>query len=173
MKIDVYAMPFTAVNSNEIVGYSFDVVMSHDDGKKTELGEYNVSTSNKITGQIDYEDEEGMISLNKIKDIIIGTGLDGIVDGVMSPKNYFWSTEIKFPQSCDLTGAFQRADELYKSDKVKRTTKEEFETMMEISDMLDREPEFDVRPYDGFYGRDEYDEDEELYDNGDKSGKRF
>lgn len=173
MTIDVYAMPFTALNSDEIVGYSFDVVMSHDDGKKTELGEYNVSTSNKITGQIDYEDEEGMISLNKIKDIIIGTGLDGIVSGAMDPRQYFWKKEITFPQSCDLTGAFDRAKELYDSKRVIRTTNDDYKRMMELSDMLDRNPEQDIRPYDGIYGRDEYDIEEELYDNGDKSGKRF
>lgn len=169
MKIDVYAMPCVALNSDEIVGYSFDVVMSHIDGKKTPLGEYNVSRKNKISGSINYEDKSDISSLNKIKDIIIGTGLDNIVAGAMNPRNYFWKTEITFPKDCDLSGSFDRAKELFDSDKVIKTTVEDYMRMMELSAMIDKEPEHDIRPYDGIYGRDEFDPDEYIYDNGDTS----
>lgn len=171
MKIDVYAMPFKKLEGEEIVGYSFDVVMSHEDGKKVPLGEYAVSRGNVITGTVDYSDEEQAVSLKRIKDIIIKSGLDSIVAGAMSPQQYFWKNDISFPPSCDLTGAFDRAKKLYDSSKVVRITKEDYDKMMEFSDMLDKSPEVDVREYDGVYGRDEFDLDRMLYDDEDSDNK--
>ncbi len=171
MKIDVYAMPFKEMEGDDVVAYSFDVVMSHDDGKKAPLGEYTVTRGNMITGTIDYSDEEQAVSVKRIKDIIINSGLDGIVAGAMSPQQYFWKNDISFPPSCDLTGAFDRAKKLYDSSKVVRITKEDYDKMMEFSDMLDKSPEVDVREYDGIYGRDEFDLDKMLYDDEDSSEK--
>lgn len=171
MKIDVYAMPFKKLEGEEIVGYSFDVVMSHEDGKKVPLGEYAVSRGNVITGTVDYSDEDQVVSVKRIKDIIIKSGLDDIVAGAMSPQQYFWKNDISFPPSCDLTGAFDRAKKLYDSSKVVRITKEDYDKMMEFSDMLDKSPEVDVREYDGVYGRDEFDLDRMLYDDEDSDNK--
>lgn len=169
MKIDVYAIANTALNSDELVGYSFNVVMSHDDGKKNVLGSYGVTKKDKIDGGIDYEDEEGKVSLNRIKDIIIKSGLDGIVDGAMPPENYFWSTKISFPKSVDLTGAFDRAESLFESDKVIRISHDDYLTMMDFSDRLDEEEELETYSFDGIYGSDEYDLDELLYGDQDES----
>lgn len=170
MKIDVYGIPNIALGSDELIGYTFNVIMSHDDGKKNSLGEYGVTKNNKISGGIDYEDEDGMVSLNRIKDIILKSGLSDIVDGAMDPKNYFWNTKISFPKDVDLTGAFDRAETLFESDKVIRISHEDYLTMMDFSNKLDEEEELETYTFDGIYGSDEYNLDDLAYEDQDESG---
>lgn len=171
MKIDVYGVPNIALGSDELVSYTFNVIMSHEDGKKNALGEYSVSKKDKIVGGIDYEDEDGMVSINRIKDIIIKSGLGDIVDGAMDPKNYFWNTKISFPKDVDLTGAFDRAESLFESDKVIRISHEDYMAMMDFSNKLDEDEELETYTFDGIYGSDEYDYEAFAYGDIDESDK--
>ena len=160
MKIEIYAMRDTKLNSDELVGYSFNVVMVHEDGAKSELGEYSVSTDNMIEGGISYEaTEDDQMSPNRVKSIILNKGLEDIVAGAETPRKYFWKNHITFSPNDNLSGAFERAEELYNSDKVIRTTSKEYMTMMDRS-VVGTIP-----------GLEEFEFDNSPYEDSDESGK--
>lgn len=176
MKIEVYAVPDFAFNSDEMIGYTFNVIMSHQDGMKVLVGDFSVSKKDEVLGSLDPNFEGNAQTIAQAKKIMLDNGLSEIVDGRADPRHFFWKDHIAFPIEVDMSGTFDRALAMIQSGKAIEVSEEQFELMMQNSNAVDMDESFESESYDGIYGSDEYDFDNIYYDDledGEKQGRKL
>lgn len=164
MKIEVYAVPYYKVNSDRMLGYTFNVIMSHSDGKKSFVGDFSVSRNNEVLGGVGPLFEINYETIEQAKKVILAYGLAEVVGGAADPRNFFWKTFVTLPPGTNLAGIFDRAKALIQGGKAIEVSQEDYDLMMEKSEMLDKEETYESQIYDGVTGSDEYDEEFASYE---------